>query len=732
MSIKNFLDIIDLDYQTSEEILELYDSIIINDYMNELLHNDMTILEIFYLRFEILYGKEYYSVDLILDDDYFVFIFSDVLFKSNSGKNFFKRKIEIYNAYFKWLFNKYVMNLSEIKNSHQYMKENITIFENILNKILPISYEDIKNINFSRFNSHKYGPLFPDDKNDINFKDTIHHSHDDNISILNPKQEYPFDYETAIEFVKLFSNDIEREIYTILVKNTVHISFNLFIKHLYLIAIDILNNGLSEQRIVILIDYIFKSSGWCLYLIWNIIEPVVHDIIKYKDILNYLNTDDGFIFIYLDDCLYTGSQFSQMFITSTIIHRIDRSNSKIIFCIPYFNVTSPTISILDSKNVNITYCSLGLINLEKLTGMSDKEYNNVFLTLKSVPIYFDHKIASNISTPQKFYTLGDKNNSKCMIYGCSNYYSKYSEDETIGILENNRDKTDDLAIVLFPNDICPPPHYKTNPIMLDGLPCAMLYYMNFNNVKILLENIKFIELDYESKALIAYLFSHYLFTPFISRYYKNIEEFMDIINKFKTILIKDNYEHAMLKNLYLYYIKKYLFRIDSDLILNVKSEGIRADFIGLVKRVKYFRELEELVNVLNRIDNYVYIRILNDIGNINYVRKILDSNIKNIEKFYDAYMICQRFFTILLKKYSYSVEESNDRFLSFYSESKIFMWLEDEEIETLYNKVYHDVYKDDPFLIFENAISYITNVYNENKNKNPNIEPYHIRKYLIE
>jgi hypothetical protein len=207
-----------------------------------------------------------------------------------------------------------------------------------------------------------------------------------------------------------------------------------------------------------------KSNFWVSLLMYSeLIKICTHCVFKISDLNLVLDTKESTVFLYPDDCIYSGKQIS--FNISKLINvykrlNLDISNTIFIPIVPYICEPAYTKLISDfsdriylyiPESTNIFMNMLGYFkkyNYDTTNSLNDPDFG-----LNKSIIYFRHKLADNVSilyliirlgyyyTPEKSDFVGS------LINHCS------SQDETVKSLVDNYDSIDDYSE-------CPEPFYK--------------------------------------------------------------------------------------------------------------------------------------------------------------------------------------------------------------------------------------------------------------------------------
>jgi len=244
---------------------------------------------------------------------------------------------------------------------------------------------------------------------------------------------YPLDHSLNKHNVSKFINasDVKvRDICNIIIKNSIHISFETFLTCLnnninYLLSI--VN---SKRPIFILVenllyyDYKFKSNYWIYTYVQNYIKFKTSS--KRKIILinnlEYEKLKNKDYVIFLDDCVYSGYQMTETISTLKNINKLSLNLYLLISFISEIGLyrifkqfnDMPNLKNYCTIDINKTYYIISPI-YKILTTKQIKLINNFYANLLDINnlylIYFDHKLADTASTITLFY-LGIIPNNK--------------------------------------------------------------------------------------------------------------------------------------------------------------------------------------------------------------------------------------------------------------------------------------------------------------------------------
>jgi hypothetical protein len=310
--------------------------------------------------------------------------------------------------------------------------------------------------------------------------------------------KYPLDHSLDKEQIKKFINACDPKVKNIckkIIKNTIHISFEVFLTFLNINIGDLLTFINPKRPVYILIDdlkdeYKFKSNYWLYIYVQNYIKSktsINYKIILIND-LEFKELKNGDLVVLIDDCVYSGLQMSE---TIRNLKNTNLIKLNIYLLIPF--ISNEGFSrihkvIVNSPNIH-KYCNVYLnkqyneiIPIKNIltndeTKLMDIFYGNLQNFNYSYLIYFDHKLADTASTLTLFY-LGIVPNKKNQLileklyeivdYHIRNniifnYFKKYNdfinshELDIIPIIKNCDKYTKNLDIW---SSKCPYPPYK--------------------------------------------------------------------------------------------------------------------------------------------------------------------------------------------------------------------------------------------------------------------------------
>lgn len=315
--------------------------------------------------------------------------------------------------------------------------------------------------------------------NDINFVEPFlyneivefYHLNIDNIIGSNKKRATINTEKYKQKQTECLSNDniITQSIFNILdVLNPKIITVTQFYKTMtscYIKLIDkmveILNDKKNTKFYLYLGENLSKSNFWLCNLFIHIIEQTEHknklsnkiffyDELMVRDIKNNkinilkININENNIFVFLDDCSYSGRQLKGTLIDKRL-ELFNKTKSEIICVVPYIsqyaseyliddNITFVFGEILPTIGMNKTtvrkLLTSNLIIINDAQKYHDILYDTFgILYLALMPYLFEHKIADNYSIPQYMY----------------NFINTYSPDGYNLLIKLNETYVDDLV-----------------------------------------------------------------------------------------------------------------------------------------------------------------------------------------------------------------------------------------------------------------------------------------------
>ena len=268
-----------------------------------------------------------------------------------------------------------------------------------------------------------------------------------NKDIIDQKvNTYPIDEENFVRWIKNHSPKYQ-EIASEFRSKTTHVSFDQFKQILGQICAEIRSYKHNYQNIVLLLPELLKKSNfWVAIYMFHYLSDIITHVVP---IINGASFIEGKTLIIIpDDASYTGKQI--------IIYASTLTPHDLLFAIPYISTDAKKHikRSLGGKD-NILFCD------------STVEFKKI---KKRYAIYFDHKLADEISTYQLTYALGqdEVTNDPEFIYepmsliqGCELYK----------IVDNpSKLKTDDILNVVGNDKMCPSPFYKNIQYMFRGQP----------------------------------------------------------------------------------------------------------------------------------------------------------------------------------------------------------------------------------------------------------------------
>ena len=260
-------------------------------------------------------------------------------------------------------------------------------------------------------------------------------------------------------------NSIYKAYANILRKYTKHISFKEFNNQLGSVASNINNiiNIYKPINVVLIVDInnYNKSSFWISLLLY---EKINHDKITHiiTNPIDTRNFQGKTLCIHPEDASYSGIQLSSLL---GVLNTETRNTDEFLYYIAcpfiskkaYDKIKKISKVIYIDKQSTIFFDSLG--NNKKHEPPTIKNFVKKISKYDNLhTIYFDHKLADNVSIPQEVYVYGRNLNEDeddeivTLIENCN--YEKYKN-----IIKKHKDMYD-IQELISTNEMCPPAFYK--------------------------------------------------------------------------------------------------------------------------------------------------------------------------------------------------------------------------------------------------------------------------------
>jgi hypothetical protein len=278
----------------------------------------------------------------------------------------------------------------------------------------------------------------------------VHHFVDENKNIIDKKvNSYPIHEKNFVKWINNHSPEYQ-SIASDFRANTVHVSFEQFKQVLGKICAEIRVIKNNYQNIILLLpDLLQKSNFWVSIYMFHYLSDMITHVVTRIDSTSFI--DGKTLIIIPDDASYTGKQI--------VIYASSQTSHDMVFAIPYIsrdakNYIKRSLSNTNNKG-NILFCE-STIEFKKIK--------------KRYAIYFDHKLADEISTYQLTYALGkdevtgDPNfvyEPMSLIQGCELYKE---------VVNPSTFETDNILNVVGSSRMCPPPFYKNIQYMFKNRP----------------------------------------------------------------------------------------------------------------------------------------------------------------------------------------------------------------------------------------------------------------------
>lgn len=190
---------------------------------------------------------------------------------------------------------------------------------------------------------------------------------------------------------------------------------------------------------------------------------------------NILENVNNSLFVYCDDCSYSGEQLEgdiRDFGFDASLKYLKNTNYLFLVC-PCMSTIAKEKLTKETKNVifsnQTTLFDTLFINVKNHENIEVRDVVKKFEDKHLCTIYFDHKLADMISIFQNVYSLGTNISKKkrleplTLISGCEDIYRDVGEDVMI-----ESQLMQDLQEVIGKEKMCPPPLYKLIKYKYDG------------------------------------------------------------------------------------------------------------------------------------------------------------------------------------------------------------------------------------------------------------------------
>lgn len=246
-----------------------------------------------------------------------------------------------------------------------------------------------------------------------------------NLSI--PVVDRSLDTVKIKEYSKSFNNPKDMNIFNLIIKNTLYITNEQFIKDLR----DIVKKSNIPDKVNLLFDTTigFKSEHYATLIVWDLIK---HKTVKI--ISSFTEVDNNLPILIIDDAMYSGTHIMGLIDEGRCDYKQRNRksmNNTVIVIVPY-RIKGSTNQIKSDPDIfgNVKIYENSLISsfLELYETKLDIDENYMYehfgCETKSVAcIYFDHKIANKFGTFTDIYTNTIKaKTSRSKIEELSNIY----------------------------------------------------------------------------------------------------------------------------------------------------------------------------------------------------------------------------------------------------------------------------------------------------------------------
>lgn len=255
---------------------------------------------------------------------------------------------------------------------------------------------------------------------------------------INEVGSHPINNDNYKKLLDETHNRDIKQIIEFIVENFKYVPFNGFINKVAEIAAEIeeiISKQNSSYVFFIPENDISKSNVWVALLIHDCLKhnssPILGNFLGIISDMKVIENSGDKVFVLLtDDCSYSGRQLDR---TKKYIDSFIKKNSNInlLLALPYISSVAKEVLTTDSDNFNVHFLQ-STVNISSFGNiMADKgfypavsyfkknesdelpkeqDYLKNFLGFfpfpPPTPVYFDHKIADNVSTLQWFMVMG--------------------------------------------------------------------------------------------------------------------------------------------------------------------------------------------------------------------------------------------------------------------------------------------------------------------------------------
>jgi len=312
---------------------------------------------------------------------------------------------------------------------------------------------------------------------------------------LPAPKSYALNKANVKRFLNAIEDDDVREVIKVLLDNTLHVSYNEFLKQLENIIKQVIHAVPVDRPVFVFVDsnfsaYFYKSNYWMFMLIKNTIKTIYDRSTKLITSLDDTRVMNNDMVLLIDDCIYSGIQMSN---TIERMKNIHNKQVQLMLATPYISKAGLILIYEKYKNnASINKCTFLLPNkyniikplgeylienerqkllemqpqtqsatilskaktqaIEKAEKLAGYYYHvNTQIIMEAYPVYFDHKVGQHKSSfPAVYAGIVPNKNNRFILYhivyecgvGLQYWMSELNEYKVKGL--NNKTKLKEI------------------------------------------------------------------------------------------------------------------------------------------------------------------------------------------------------------------------------------------------------------------------------------------------
>lgn len=316
---------------------------------------------------------------------------------------------------------------------------------------------------FEKFYKENYGPkLFPDKEYDLNYSQ---------LTAWELEMEKTAASPDLVKFARVFTQNIK------------YVSFTQFHSVIYQVANEIVARIRDDapKKVYALIDgHARKSNTWVALLCWEVIRPVVTDVVNSPFLIPEADFQDTIAIIHMDDMSYSGMQMGDTI--EYIAPNFQEGTTYYYPLIPYMGITAKKHLLSIWPHLRFSGHTLVIQSFAHFIEAAGYNKKQILKTLDQEPwkllygiegdhilIYFCHKLADSVSIPNKMLaglyvadSEGKVTKTFHAIHNCEDAVYQTTDGEVMGPQTVVGDFEDDKT--------CPLAFYKFIQYTFDGKP----------------------------------------------------------------------------------------------------------------------------------------------------------------------------------------------------------------------------------------------------------------------